>query len=171
MTIQDWGALGEIIGALAVVLSLVYLAIQIRQNNRQLAHSAKAHEISTLEQNIEAANRARELMILNPEVADLFLRGLNGMEGLDRNERFRFDLLMRNTMNSLQGAYQKHLAMGGDPKDFEKVGSLIDSIIGNPGARRWIASVEADWRPQFREYVDQRIAALDSKNESAADTV
>ena len=49
MTIQDWGALGEIIGALAVVASLVYLAVQIRQNSRQLAHSARAHEISTLE--------------------------------------------------------------------------------------------------------------------------
>ena len=30
MTIQDWGAVGEIIGALAVVVTLAYLATQIR---------------------------------------------------------------------------------------------------------------------------------------------
>ena len=36
-TMMDWnaiGAIGEIIGALAVFLTLVYLAIQIRQNTK-----------------------------------------------------------------------------------------------------------------------------------------
>jgi hypothetical protein len=30
MTIQDWGAIGEVVGALAVVVTLVYLASQVR---------------------------------------------------------------------------------------------------------------------------------------------
>ena len=30
MTIQDWGAIGELVGAVAVVVTLVYLATQIR---------------------------------------------------------------------------------------------------------------------------------------------
>ena len=29
MTIQDWGAIGEVIGALAVVVTLIYLARQV----------------------------------------------------------------------------------------------------------------------------------------------
>ena len=32
MTIQEWGAIGEIIGGVAVVASLVYLAMQIRRS-------------------------------------------------------------------------------------------------------------------------------------------
>jgi len=35
MTIQEWGAIGEIIGGVAVVASLVYLAMQIRRRNLQ----------------------------------------------------------------------------------------------------------------------------------------
>lgn len=31
MTIQDWGAMGEVVGAIAVVVTLAYLATQIRQ--------------------------------------------------------------------------------------------------------------------------------------------
>ena len=31
MSIQDWGAIGEIVGAFAVVLTLVYLSVQLRQ--------------------------------------------------------------------------------------------------------------------------------------------
>ena len=34
MSIQDWGAVGEIVGAIAVVVTLLYLATQIRENTR-----------------------------------------------------------------------------------------------------------------------------------------
>ena len=36
MTLQDLGSLGEFVGAVAVVTSLFYLAVQIRQNTRAL---------------------------------------------------------------------------------------------------------------------------------------
>jgi len=36
MSLNDLGSLGEFIGALAVVVSLIYLAIQVRQNTRAL---------------------------------------------------------------------------------------------------------------------------------------
>ena len=37
MSIQDWGAIGEIIGAAGVILTLVYLARQIRQNTKTVS--------------------------------------------------------------------------------------------------------------------------------------
>ena len=40
MTIQDLGALGDMIGGVAVVASLIYLAIQIRQNTPGLPRSS-----------------------------------------------------------------------------------------------------------------------------------
>ena len=36
MTLQDWGAIGEVVGALAVVVTLIYLAKQIGQNTRAI---------------------------------------------------------------------------------------------------------------------------------------
>ncbi len=41
MTLQDWGALGELIGAVAVVITLIYLAKQIRQNTVAMQESRK----------------------------------------------------------------------------------------------------------------------------------
>ena len=40
MTIQDWGAIGELVGGAAVVLTLVYLAVQLRQNTKSVETSA-----------------------------------------------------------------------------------------------------------------------------------
>jgi len=48
MTLHDLGNLGEFIGAIAVVISLVYLAAQIRQNTRALHGSSYAQSAEQL---------------------------------------------------------------------------------------------------------------------------
>ena len=42
MTIQDWGAVGELISGVAVLITLVYLAFQIRQNTSALRAQTRA---------------------------------------------------------------------------------------------------------------------------------
>jgi hypothetical protein len=42
MSIQDLGAIGELIAACATVVTLLYLAVQIRQNNRSLQEATSA---------------------------------------------------------------------------------------------------------------------------------
>ena len=34
MSIQEWAAIGEIVSAIAIVLSLIYVSVQLRQNTR-----------------------------------------------------------------------------------------------------------------------------------------
>ena len=46
MTIQDLGAIGELIASVGVVVSLIYLAVQVRQNTRGIRTSAHQHIIS-----------------------------------------------------------------------------------------------------------------------------
>lgn len=41
MTIMELGALGELLGAIAVIVTLVYLAVQVRQNTRSLDASQR----------------------------------------------------------------------------------------------------------------------------------
>jgi hypothetical protein len=160
MTIQDLGALGDMIGGVAVVASLIYLAIQIRQNTRQISQDVEATRFAAFERNIESANRMRELLILNPDLIELFLRGSKDFDALDSGDRFRFDLMMRNTMTAFQGAFLRHHLIGGDPLGFEGAGRLIDSILKSPGARTWLEQGEFDWRPEFRAFVDERLAKV-----------
>ena len=112
MTIQDWGAVGEILGGLAVVASLVYLALQIRQNTRQISHSIETARVSALSQNIQAANHMRDLLIRDRDLADLYLRGLEDFDALDGTDRLRFEMLLRSIFTEFQGAYIRHLSIG-----------------------------------------------------------
>jgi hypothetical protein len=86
MSIQDLGSLGEIIAAVATILTLAYLAMQIRQNNIALQH-AEERAI------IEDANELRA-KLMEPAVADLYIRGLQAPASLDAQERFRLRMLL-----------------------------------------------------------------------------
>ena len=34
MTLQDWGAIGEVIGGVAIIFSLIYVGIQVKQSTK-----------------------------------------------------------------------------------------------------------------------------------------
>ena len=69
--LNDLGNIGEFVGAIGVIASLIYLAVQIRQNTAQMAQNSEQLEMSALESNLESANRIREIFILNPDIAKL----------------------------------------------------------------------------------------------------
>jgi hypothetical protein len=157
MSIQDWAALAEIVSSAAVVASLVYLAVQIRQNTKQLAMHQKSNELAAFERNVASGNRVREMFVLNPEVSELFLLGGRSYTELERGEKLRFGMLLSNMFSELQGAYVRQMTYANDPADFEGSKRILDSILAIAGVREWLAENEPDWRPEFEQLVKQRV--------------
>jgi hypothetical protein len=77
MTIQDWGAIGEIVGAIAVLATLVYLAKQIR-------HSTDVSKVTIYHEAIEQIVHAG----LEPDFALLAVKSERG-EALSPEEQMR----------------------------------------------------------------------------------
>jgi len=157
------GAVAEALAAVAVLVSLVYVATQIRQNTQQISRSVQSADLAAFERNIESGNAIRELLLLHPAIAELFVKGLKSFSGLDASEKFRFGLLLRNTLSSMQGAYIRQLSVRYDPHSLEGIASVVDAILVNPGAGEWLERAELDWRPEFCEFVAERLAAIKPK--------
>jgi hypothetical protein len=164
VSIQDWGAIGEIVGALAVVASLIYLAMQIRQNTRQISLSLESSKLAAFERNVESGNRSRELLITNPEIAELLLKGFADYRSLPRGDRFRCNMLFRNLFSAIQGGYIRQLTVGDDPELLEAIKKPLESLLQNPGTHQWLEEVEPDWRPEFARFVADYIAETSDKN-------
>ncbi len=98
MTIIELGALGEFIGAIAVVATLVYLAIQIRQNTHTMEESKRLALAQTYQMRADALQemlvRASESEHIGPIITKLTLAGypedLASLEVLTAEERGRF---------------------------------------------------------------------------------
>jgi len=168
MSIQDWAALAEIIGAIAVVASLIYLAVQVRQNTHELSMSLKSTELAAFERNVESGIRIRELFILNPEILELYARGGESYVDLDQDDKLRFDMILRNVLSALQGAYVRQLTYGNDPAHFAGSERTLDRLIRGRGIRDWLSHNNPDWRPEFAALVWQRLHLFEETAEKAS---
>ena len=77
------GALGQIVGAIAVVVSLVYLAIQVRQNTAAIAAQA-AHDA------LAAVREFNQHLMVNPPMARIFRIGQEDPSALTESELEQF---------------------------------------------------------------------------------
>lgn len=114
------GALAELIGAVAVIATLIYLSIQIRQNTR-------ANEIESSQGNLDQGVSWMNNLIQDPSLAELYLAGLQ--DKLDTEEqRLRFHLLM-------QGLFTQWGVM------YKSGTNLVDedvlAVLSSPGGRRY----------------------------------
>lgn len=154
------GALAEAIGVIAIFVSLVYVAVQIRQNTQQVSRSIEADRLAAFERNVASGNHFRELLILHPDLLQLLFKGYTSYKKLEAPEQARFGLLLRNMFSSMQGAYIRHLSVEHDPHDFEGSARLLDDILGNRGVQEWLDESDLDWRPEFRELIDLRLQTI-----------
>jgi hypothetical protein len=91
------GAIGEIIGAAAVVVSLIYLASQIRTQNRE-ARAASVHQV--MHEYSQAISSLH-----GPEMAEIWVRAHEDFDSLSPPERLRFIIYMMVAMRTFEDAY------------------------------------------------------------------
>ena len=119
MDIMELGAIGELVGGLAVIGSLIYVALQVRENSSLIKRQALG---SAGERFTTWAARVRD----KPEILEIYLRGAEGFDGLDEVEQYRFHL----TKLEVVGAIEIVLDRGGS--------NMIKPETAN-AAKRWLA--------------------------------
>jgi hypothetical protein len=86
MTLEQLGALGELIGAIASVVLLAYIAVQIRHSSKTLEHNTRATEAAT-RQAFAAQDQAYLCSALDPSVLAVAVSKLEAGEDLSPLER------------------------------------------------------------------------------------
>lgn len=153
-------AIVEVVGLLAVVLSLVYLAIQVRQNsqlinqNTFVARSAMVHETSVF------YARFFELIADNSELANIFRRGIDSDE-LDPDEITRFEALLEVYFTSLEDMdhqYKSNLYFEEDDDEdlvLYMAPAFRDMLSCTHGADWWDRMAKARCTPSFYDKIQK----------------
>jgi hypothetical protein len=157
VTLQDLGSLGEFVGAIAIVVSFVYLAMQIRSNTRQVEENTRSIRVGQLDSTLQAFSRFRERLINNSEVAELWQRGLQDRSTLKGSERLRFDTLLLDLIANVQAVYLRG-EITSDPFHWNNTVESVEQILKTPGARDWWSSGRSGCHEGFAEIIDQLLA-------------
>ncbi|MBW2498907.1 MAG: hypothetical protein JRF61_16635 [Deltaproteobacteria bacterium] len=147
MDITTLAAWGEFLGGIAVVVSLVYLASQIRQNSRLLRTSTGSTSTSVANDNLT-------LIVQDPEVAKMYMAGMSDRSSLAEVDQYRFDVLMMMQIGGLQQEYQ--FAADGviGPALWEMRKRVMRGFLQLPGVKEWWADMRHNFSEDFCEFLD-----------------
>ena len=131
------GAVGEIMGAIAVVVSLVYLASQIKHNTVQVEAQVKALHQDAINAASTDFTRFRLSIAQDPQVAALWRKGTEDFGSLTTDEKAQIEMLF----SELFWAYENMLMRRGldavDDEMWKLVEQNIDVWAINAGIREW----------------------------------
>ena len=146
-----FAAIGELLSALGVILSLAYVGFQVRQNTRAM-HAA------SMDATIGASNYVREQIVSNADVASLYDRGNQDPEQLSDDEKVRYRILVQSILWTSWNAYAQTQLTGLDMSVFQAQKPFIRRILSTPGGQ-WVWQGWPDeFEANFRTTVEQILA-------------
>ena len=141
------GAVGEILGALAVVISLGYVAIQIRQNTNETKMQRTQSLISAnSDVNLEFAT--------NGELARILRLGLQDYNQLSEDEQVRFGALCFSAFNRYGFAFHQFQTGQLEEKFWNNMEYELSVFLSLPGGGEWWNQDKPRFLPEFVTYID-----------------
>ena len=143
------GAIGEIVGAAGVIVSLLYLASQVRSNSRQLRHASAQAVLDKL-------NGLIGQLAFTAGAGDVWTRGLSGLGALKEDEELvRFSSMLLQAFWAYEEVF--HYRRAGVIEDWAwtHAKAPVDHFMRTPGFQEWWP-LRRDWfGSEFRSFVDE----------------
>ena len=156
----NWDALGaiaEMVGALAVVATLGYLAAQIRTNTAAVNQASRQ---TTLLGRAEAGR----WIASDPDVSDLLFRGFEDPKQLSDSEWRRFFLVAQSILRTFELAFIDY-EEGRITVDFWKPQEqTILFWCAQPGFRELLNIAGSTFYPNFTSYLEELAQSIDEND-------
>lgn len=149
VVIEDLGNIGDFIGGIGVVMTLVYLATQVRQNTVALKTAGR--------QQIVAGMREFNRLRLLPE-AEVFDRGARSFSALAEHERRQYAAYLNDLLLFFQGAHALHEAGTLEPEVYDAYLTFVASHLTTPGGVEYWQRVAHVFTPRMVTALDTRVA-------------
>lgn len=163
---MDWEALGafaELIGAVGVVGSLLYLAAQVRTSNRAAAVQAKLESTRLL-------NDFMDLLIEHPELDRIMRKGRRDLDSLSPDEYQQFSNMSLKAFWFFSAGHFQFCRHTLAESDWHEVRAVIVYWLRSQGCRDWWAKLgRSMYGEEFVSFVESEISRLAGRPGAAAD--
>lgn len=147
MNAEFFLGLGEWVSAIAVLITFIYLARQLKQQNRIAAHSTW----QTLQQEHQSINRN---FSEHPEKFLLYERGLLSPEELDEIEQVQWTHTFRQHYNATLMAHKAFKSGLLPQHEWQTLAQVFGTELDTPGGKAWRARNSTIF-PEFFLEIDE----------------
>ena len=157
-TAQLLGNFGEFFGAIAVVATLIFLAVQIRLNKVAMNESNDLARAAAVDQIFDQFKGLRRLIASDSDVARVWLTGRQG-DTLDPIDNLRFENLAVDYIVIYSNWANRGLAIGSRGMQTSAIRVLAENIAEHPGLNRiWQSGVGV--QRSFKRSVNEAVAHM-----------
>lgn len=148
--LSDLGNLGDFIGGIAVVVSLVYLAFQIRRNTQSV-------QAGSVQGATQAISEIMELMARDAEILRIFDSGTHDFNALSKEDRLRFSSLMGAIIHRFENLVSQ-TENGLLPRDsWDGGANRLRGTFALPGTLEWWAKGKGVFSSQLQNWVESEV--------------
>jgi hypothetical protein len=156
MSIQDWGAIGEVVSAIGVIVTLIYLATQIRQNTRQMR--SEGHQAITDSYSVTLGQ-----LLADNALFKTIIRGCQEWESITAFQQSQCHIFFHQHLMHFRTAFQLHEKGSIDDDVYRSIETLHIKFMANPGNRVWWKMVgESVVEPKLANLINKRLASVDA---------
>ena len=150
---MDWeaiGAVGEILGAIGVIITLGYLASQIRQNTR----ATRSQSVQSL---AESGATMNAMIIEDSEVAQIFATGMSNYQALPKEDRLRFRFLIGQWMLAYESVFVQHKMGAIDEYIFDSRMRNLELWLNTEGGLAAWDTAKEMYSQEYVQYVEENV--------------
>ena len=157
MDISDLGSIGEFVSSMAMLITLLFLLVEMRRNN---VLQARQNAKETARDNGNALQA-----ILAEDVSEIFMRGNNeGLAALTPHERYRYDIAYYIWLQTIEVAYADYRAGFYPQESLTPWANSVQGFLSSEGGSAWWKERKFWFSQEFRSDVD---SLLSTKNPEA----
>jgi hypothetical protein len=154
ITLEALGNLGEFVGALGVVISLIYLAQQMRQNTT----SVRAASFNSMVQN---SIRLLEHSFRDSEFAAFLARAEQNPHRLSRDEQIRWDSYMTAVYRHFGNLIYQHRVGALDTQMWESYDRTLTEHLRTPSWGEWFVKNQGIFSTALVEAVHHKLEQIE----------
>ena len=123
-------AIGQVVAAIGVILSLIYLAIQIREQNKERRRAGINILTAQWSELVRTAQEHREFAVL-------FLQGMQCFKSLDAPDKLRFSAFFTRYTRNCEGMFIYYRDGALENALWNEVERTMNDYFAYPGVREW----------------------------------
>jgi hypothetical protein len=146
---MNWDAIsavGEIIGAAAIVITLAYLAIQVKQNSANV-------KLASLESMAGQWHQWSSILAGSPDLAEIVARGNHDYPSLPEEDALRYGAFIQMFFDATESYYTQITEIG-IAKDMEVLKAIVRRRLRHRGFTQWWEENAGDYESGFCRWVN-----------------
>jgi len=151
LNLEDFASVADILSAVAVVVSLIYVGIQVNDSTSAIRSAAASDATKAMQSWYLEMGR-------NRQASDVWLNAMRSPEPLPANDEFQFLMSMHAAILGMQNSYLLSKEGTLDAEFREAVTTAIIAVKDLPGMDRYWRQRRGFFHIEFAKYVDGLLA-------------